>query len=76
MSGYEERDAARDTDATQREVEAAWHGARDDADARGPGPRGDRPTRENREDARRLTERVIDRGREREEGRPEEREER
>ncbi len=71
MSGYKERDAAHETEVTPREVAATWHQARDDADAREPDGRGDRPTRENRKDARRLTDRVIDRGRGRESGRPE-----
>lgn len=67
MSKYSERDAARETGTPERKVVETWHQARDDASVRG-NRQGDRPTRENREDAKRLTRKIIERGREREEG--------
>lgn len=75
MSGYRERDAARDTDTSERDATATWHQARDDARARSARP-DDRPTRQNREDSRRLErkyglDRGSDRPRERGEDRPE-----
>jgi hypothetical protein len=69
MSGYNERDAAHDTKTPEREVTAAWHQARDDANVRG-GRRDDRPTRENRDRARDLTRDIIERGRNRPPDRP------
>jgi hypothetical protein len=64
MGDYQERDAAHDAKVPEREVTATWHQARDDSGVRGN--RGDdRPTRENREQARELTRKIIDRGRER-----------
>ena len=64
MSGYREGDAAKDTKAPNRDVEAAWHQARDDSGVRGNGT-GDRPTPENGEDARRLKRKLMDRARKR-----------
>ena len=62
MSGYKESDAAKDTKVRQREVEATWHQARDDAQVRSGGA-GDQPTEQNRDDARRLERKVMDRAR-------------
>lgn len=69
MSGYKERDAARATKTPEREVAAAWHQARDDSGVR-ENRNLDRPTRENREDARRLERKVIARDRDRPPERP------
>jgi len=68
MSGYKEVDAAKDTKTSQREVDATWHHARDESGVRDGGT-GDRPTAQNRKDAKELTRKVIERGR----GRPAER---
>lgn len=65
MGGYSERDAARDTQASERDVNAAWHESRTQSGVR-EGADGDRPTRKNRHDAERLTQRVIDHAKERE----------
>ena len=65
MTQYTRRDAQRDTGATPREVREAHHAARDDASARSPEP-NDRPTEVNRREGREMTERVIERARERE----------
>lgn len=62
MSGYKERDAARETRVSQRTVEATWHQARDDSAVRG-GAADDRPTPENERDAKLLKERLEARGR-------------
>jgi hypothetical protein len=57
MPDYDEKDAAKDTDSTSSETEAAWHGARDDAfgdretSGRDYDSGGDRPTDSNREEA-------------------------
>jgi hypothetical protein len=67
---YTERDAAKDTDVPEREINATRHHARDQSDVR-DNCDGDLPTRKNREDGRDLTRRVIDRGRERGPDRPE-----
>jgi len=72
MSGYRERDAAKDTNTPEREVTATWHQARDDAEVRRDGT-GDRPTAENRKDSRRLMRKVIDRRRTRPESSRDER---
>jgi hypothetical protein len=64
MSGYTERDTAKDTKVPKREVEAAWHQARDDSGVRGNGT-GDRPTPENRAQARALERKIMDRARSR-----------
>jgi len=63
MSGYGKRDAARDTDATPREVSRAWHDARDAAGVR-QGGAGDRPTPQNRAEAAAKLRATIERGRE------------
>lgn len=60
MSGYKESDAAKDTKTPKRDVEAAWHQARDDSGVRAGGS-GDRATRENREQARALERKIMDR---------------
>jgi hypothetical protein len=70
MTGYTEKDAARDTGASQRETAAAHHEARDASRVR-DGGEGDRPTPQNRRDARRLERRVMDRARQRDAGRDE-----
>jgi hypothetical protein len=61
MSGYKEKDAARDTNTTSGEVARAHHQARTDSRARTGSPR-DRPTRQNVRDARRKMDEVIERG--------------
>jgi 50S ribosomal subunit-associated GTPase HflX len=66
MSGYKERDAAKDTDESPKRVGSAWHQARDDAQVRGDGP-GDRPTEQNRVDAERKMREILDRARARQE---------
>lgn len=62
MSGYKERDAAHDTNESRRRVSAAWHQARDDANARG-NPPADRPTDQNRVNAQAKMRELIERGR-------------
>jgi hypothetical protein len=65
MSGYNERDAAKDTDESLKRTAATWHAARDDAAVRGNSD-GDRPTEKNRADAERKMAEIIERGRRRE----------
>ena len=64
MTKYREKDAARDTNATLREVRAAHHAARDDAGDVRTGGTGDRPTTQNRADAAALERRVRERAQE------------
>lgn len=68
MSGYKEKDAARDTDTTTGEVARAHHQARTDARARTDFPR-DRPTKQNQRDARRKIDEIIERGKARDQQR-------
>lgn len=72
MTGYSERDAARDTGTSEREATAAHHQARIDGKVHSETP-DDRPTPQNRADARRLERKIIERGRNRP---PDEREDR
>lgn len=65
MSGYKRRDAARDTDASIRDVTRAWHNSRTQSGARTDEPH-DRPTAENRSEARAKTQEIVERGRNRE----------
>lgn len=64
MSGYDARDAARDTKVTPGEVKRAWHESRTVSGVR-KGGTGDRPTPQNRADAKELTRKVMDRARNR-----------
>jgi hypothetical protein len=64
MSGYDARDAAKDTNVTPGEVKKAWHDSRTVSGVRKGGD-GDRPTPQNRADAKELTRKVMDRARER-----------
>lgn len=70
MTGYKAVDAAKDTKTSKREVKTAWHDSRDVSGVRNNGT-GDRPTPENREDARRLERKVMNRARKRPPERPE-----
>ncbi len=72
MSGYDKKDAARDTKVTPREAARTWHAARDDAGVR-QGGTGDRPTAQNRVDGEAKTRAVIERAREHERERDRER---
>jgi hypothetical protein len=69
MSGYTEKDAAKDTDATPREVARAHHAARDHSGVRS-GSGEDRPTEQNQRDARRKWDEMIERGKARDRERP------
>jgi hypothetical protein len=62
MSGYDKKDAARDTQTTPAEVSRTWHEARTVSGVRSGGD-GDKPTAQNRADGLLKTAEIIERGR-------------
>lgn len=73
MSGYDKKDAARDTRTTPAEVSRTWHAARDDSGVRS-GDGADKPTPRNRMDGLVKTAEMVQRGRARERAESRERE--
>ena len=64
MGSYQEKDAAHDTQVTERKATAAWHQARDDSGVRSREQAADRPTTQNYAEAARKFNETVTRARE------------